>query len=423
MKRKSILIVALILVVMSALFGACSKDAVPETPVEETKDEITIVILDDFSGPAAALCTNYKVGSLDCIRYINEEKGGILGHPLKAIVIDHKMDNSLVISGWDRAKSEEAPIVISQMGTLVASIGAKSDQDHIPVITLGGTMDQYFPKELSYYFALTPQFAGIYDSVCQMVEKDWAKRGENRPPKVGFDIISLGTYPQMMGKAARMYTEKRGWKHNITLTPATPADVTTQVLQMKEFGADYIYLNATDAMNIAWLKSLDRQNFHPGIYGTSSLGSEEIWNAVGDLAVGTTSFQYIPQWTDPDIPFISLVRELNAKWYPDITSRTGQYLAGFACILVMAESMERAIEKVGYENLSGDAMQEAMETIRDFDPGIGIGYTWTPTDHQGLHGHKWYQRQQDSTIIPASDWIIFDPLPDEQRTLAWWLKD
>ena len=420
MKIKFSVTVLVLLAMVSALFGACAKEAAPASP--EAKGEIVIGILDDLSGPTASTCSAHKDGTLDAIRYINEEKGGILGHQLRAIVIDCKMDSTISISGWDRLKSEKVPFIVSQAATVVKLIVSAANRDHIPITAISGDIDQLFPKEPSFFFTASSHYPGVVESVVKRMEKDWAEKGETRSPKVGYDILSFGIYPKMLGKALKMSTEKRDWEHITTGTGLTPADVTTQVLQMKEFGIDYVGRMGSEAGDIAWIKELDRQNFHPVVLGGRGLGSEELWNACGELLVGVKVYANNPLWTDNDVPLISLIQELNAKWYPDITKRASSYIAGFAEFLVVAEAMERAIDKVGYENLDGDAMKTAMETIRDFDPGIGTGYTWTPTDHQGIRGHNWYEWTGEGILTPISDWVIFDPLPEEQRILAWWLK-
>jgi hypothetical protein len=64
-----------------------------------------------------------------------------------------------------------------------------------------------------------------------------------------------------------------------------------------------------------------------------------------------------------------------------------------------------------------------METIKDFDPGIGSTYTWTSTDHQGIAGCRWYKWTDEGQLVSASDWYTFAPLPDEWKTTAWWLTE
>jgi len=52
---------------------------------------------------------------------------------------------------------------------------------------------------------------------------------------------------------------------------------------------------------------------------------------------------------------------------------------------------------------------------------MGMGYTWTPTDHQGLPGCRWYTWKEDGNVEAISDWYIFESLPEEQRSDSWWM--
>ena len=60
--------------------------------------------------------------------------------------------------------------------------------------------------------------------------------GAKRNPRVGFDFPTLGIVPRKSEKVAGMAAEKRGWGYVVTRTSIAPADVTTQVLQVKSFG-------------------------------------------------------------------------------------------------------------------------------------------------------------------------------------------
>jgi hypothetical protein len=69
-------------------------------------------------------------------------------------------------------------------------------------------------------------------------------------------------------------------------------------------------------------------------------------------------------------------------------------------------------------------MKEAMETIKEFEPmNYGTSWTWTPSDHHGLHAQIWYQWTEELELIPASDWDYLEPLPEGQRTDDWWYKE
>lgn len=417
MKTKLNLLIPLILMVALLLAACAQQEAEPAQ-----QDEIVIGILEDFSGVTAGILSLAVEGEKDAMRYINEELGGILGHPIDAIIIDHKVDAALMLSGWDRLKAEGVPVVMAFLGGLPA-MEALCQKDGIPIVGGVTSIDQGYPKGPSYFFGQQPHGPGLVIATCDEIEKDWSKKNGQGTPKVASSFISLGSYKGMLTKATKMEMEKRGWDYIINYTTMSPADVTTQVLQAKEFEADYLFLLLTETGAIVWYKDLERQKFHPPIYGINALGSQEVWNAVGKFVLGTTCYQYNPQWTDTDSQFISKLHELNAKWYPDVTHRGGYYVRGSAGLLVTAEALERAIEKVGYENLDGEAMKEALETIRDFHPmDAGVGWTWTPTDRHGLNSLKWYAWNEDGTLVPASDWTDLAPLPEEQRNAEFWWK-
>ena len=68
------------------------------------------------------------------------------------------------------------------------------------------------------------------------------------------------------------------------------------------------------------------------------------------------------------------------------------------------EAIRIAIEEVGYENLDGRAVKEAMYGIKDFDPhGTGKKVTYTPEDHRGSPVIRIYE-VQGGEVVPVTDW-------------------
>ena len=421
-KRMACVIVLPVLVSMLILPMACKKEVAP-TP--EPKGEIVFGMLEDLSGPLAGSSQDWVSGMKDCVRHINKEKGGVRGHQLKFTLIDFKMEAALAISGWERLKSENAVMISSGPAPLVPMITNSSQEDRIPILTSAGvTMEQIYPTEPSYYFATFPHSRVIYMSVVELMEEDWKQRGNAGSPRVAFDTVSFGNLGRVWSKCVRVETEAKGWDYIQTRSPLVLVEVTTQVLQMKQFDPDYVYLGITGPSAIAFLKEFERQNFHPITYAGMLIATSNVWDAVGELAAGIPFYTRTPQWWDLDNEGVVLVRELNARWHPEVTSRGMTYLYGFFSFVAVAEAMGRAVDQVGYENLNGEAMKEAWETIRDFDSvGSGVRYTWTPNDHRGIQGCLWYQFTEEGTMEKVHDWFIFGPMPQEQRSDEFWLSD
>jgi branched-chain amino acid transport system substrate-binding protein len=168
---------------------------------------------------------------------------------------------------------------------------------------------------------------------------------------------------------------------------------------------------------------MDRQNVWPPLRYTGTGGGDQFfWDALGELAVGAAAQQLNVQWSDTDLEGVKLAHEVNAKWHPEVKSRAGYYIRAWSHAFLMKEFLERAVKNVGYGNLDGPAVKQAMETIKDFSP-MGMGtYTWTPTDHQGLHAVKYYHWTKEGTMESHSDWMPGLELTDEQKDDEWWLK-
>lgn len=416
MLSKMNLVVLLLLVATLPLVGACAKTEAPQP-----KAEIVVGHFDDFSDGMAYSGQEAAPGLADAARYINEG-GGILGHPIRIVTQDHKMDSKEAIPTWDNIKAAGAVVVYCGSGPIFAPVWEFCQRDSIPVISAGGTVDQTFPVQPSFFFPNNPNIVQYHESFANQVEKLWAKKGETRPPRIACEIIAMGTYPKMLGKAAKMAMEKRGWPYILVPTSPMAQDVTTQVLQIKDFKTDIFYEWGSASGAINYSKELNRQGLHPVVFAGTSAGSQEVYNGVGKLVVGWIPQQTSVRWEDTDIKLVQLVHDLNAKWHPEVTVRPTEYMRVFSDFMVISEALKRAVQKVGYEKLDGVAVKDALETISNFDPGIGTGYTFTPNDHQGIHGTAWYQWQEDGTMKRYSDWDIFPPSPQEQRTNAWWLN-
>lgn len=395
----------------------------PAPTIDPNKSKIVIGMLDDFSGPYAGVCRDRRDGYLDYVRYLNEEMGGIQGHEIEFKVVDHKMDAAQALSGWDLLVDAGAPVIVGYIAAMLPPLWQAAENDSIPLITAAGTMNLTFPgEEGNYYFTVSPNVVSIVQSVFTLIEDDWAAKGNTGNPRVGMVALNVTTMPKTVGNVCELECGKRGWEYTLATNDPVPVDVTTQVLTMKNAEVDYLHIISTGASAIAWIKELDRQNFHPQVLGHASF-NEEVFRAAGDMGVGMWAYSFNPQWTDTNLEMVQFAQELNAKWYPDITTRSGDYLRGFEDAVPLFTAVDAAVSAVGAENLTGEAMRAAMETLSGIDPGIGVSYAWSPTDHQGLGGIIWYEYTADGIMKPVTDWITeFPELTDEQKDDAYWLQ-
>ena len=416
MKMFYIPLIIIFLVFSSASISQAKQTINPELP------KITIGLMDDYTGAFAGISRDRRDGLLDYVTYLNDEQGGILGHEIIVKIFDNKRDPAQALVGWDTLRDAGAPVIVSWFSVFLPPVWRAAAKDKIPLFTSAGHFDLIFPKQPSYYFARAPQVAGLFQSTLDLIAQDWAKKGKSGTPNIGIDVMTATTMPKMAKKIVLNDCKKRGWeKITFTTTNPAPSDVSTQVLTMKNAGVEYLHIVATGISAIAWIKEMNRQNFHPKIYGNFAF-AEDVYRATGDLGKGILSYQVNAQYTDTDLPLVKLAHELNAKYHPENVSRKGDYIGGFTDAVVILNVLEKAVKSAGSAVVTGEMMKTAFETTTNFDPGIGIGYTYAPNDHQGCPFIRWYEHIGDGIMSPATPWVTFKPLPEEQRTDAYWLK-
>jgi ABC-type branched-subunit amino acid transport system substrate-binding protein len=71
-------------------------------------------------------------------------------------------------------------------------------------------------------------------------------------------------------------------------------------------------------------------------------------------------------------------------------------LEGYAAGSLLLEGLKRADRQLDTEKLV-----EALETVRDFDMGLGAPISFGPTEHQGLHKVWGTQLNQNGRYQPV----------------------
>ena len=70
----------------------------------------------------------------------------------------------------------------------------------------------------------------------------------------------------------------------------------------------------------------------------------------------------------------------------------------------MTEGIRKAIEKVGFDNLSPEAVREGIVSIREFNTGLSLPITITDEKPHVLDYLKFYQFREGKSVA-VSDYI------------------
>jgi len=112
------------------------------------------------------------------------------------------------------------------------------------------------------------------------------------------------------------------------------------------------------------------------------------------------------EWGE-DKPLIKMMRETQMRYHGDV-AETVLYVGGWSSTAVLCEGTKRAVDKVGYENLTGEAIKEGLDSIKDWDNGSGSPISFDDYPKDRVAHEQFRVIRFDLTAeqwVPITDWI------------------
>ena len=321
-----------------------------------------------LTGPGASTTLYAHYGQFDYVKYINEQ-GGIDGVKLEWVWEDCRAQAPKSISAHRRFKAggvlfESEPIVVGVEATLSAL-----QRDEVPLVYLAQLSSGMISKP-QWVCAFAPSNATEFASFMKWVKDNWTKE---RPPRIGMLQCDSGTgWEAFEGSkhASEVGVEFVG--HEV-IPFLVVLDVSTELLRLEAKKPDWIYVASYGSPLVVVIKDAARLELHKkGIkLITVAAGIDEIIvRTAGKDAEGwyRTSFQ--PSTTETELPGLKVIVEA-AKKYRGLEPEEvpGHYAAGWCLTQIMGKAVRVAIEEVGFDNLSGRAIRNALFSIKDFETG------------------------------------------------------
>jgi hypothetical protein len=272
---------------------------------------------------------------------------------------------------------------------------SRCEKDGMPAMTMA--VDEVLMYPPGAIFTIFSTESERFAAACDWIMENWQ---EDRPPRIGMmgtDTPS-GRAAEVMGTA---YAESIGIEMlPFESIPYVPLDASPQLLRLADAGADVIYMQAHWGTSPAVLRDAERL----GLLGKIRFaGATEDGIGVSMLDMGPAIEGFFQVKNFPWFEYVPIV-------YDIFRMRGGRLdtQGGVACTLqygpVTVEAIRIAIEQVGYENLDGPTVMEAMYSIKDFDPHhIGRPVTYTREDNRGSPMVRVYE-VQGGRVVPANEW-------------------
>ena len=337
--------------------------------------EVKVGGIFDLTGITSDVGKPYAQGVRDYVALTNS-KGGINGKKIKLIDVDYAYKIPEAVSAYKRMKEEQV-VLINGWGT-GDTLALKNfiNDDKIPYFSGSFAGDLTDPAKTPYNFFVGPSYSDQLRAWLSWVKEDW--KDKTRGPKVAF-FYGDNAYGKAPLAAGRAFAKENGIEVvDEEILPPGFQDANSQLLNMKQKGADYAYINVTTTGVSLVLKGAKALGLTTK-WGSNPYGfSEQLPAVAKETAEGVTGVMpHVPYGTA--VPGMKAIEDFHKANHPADT-HDAMYVRGWASATVWVEALKRA-DKAG--KLTGEGVKAALETFKDFDMGgLTSPVTWTGTDHR-----------------------------------------
>jgi branched-chain amino acid transport system substrate-binding protein len=374
-----------------------------------------------FTGTAAALGTELYRGAQAYYDEIND-RGGIHGRPISVAVLDDRYEPLPCVMNTLRLLEEEGVFLLSgYVGTptltralpFIKHYAQEHDEDFVVVGVFTGAQPQREPPYGEYVFNIR---ASYRQEMMALVDQFW--RAGAREFGVFYQIDAYGrsgTDGVARGLA------RRGATIAAEATYARGArfeeDMSLAVKALRERSVDVVLCTGAYQGCAAFIRSARDLGWNVPISNLSFVGSEALLGLLTehgrktgrDYTRAIINSQVVPSYDNETLPGVSEYRALMDKNNPVIphslrdpsyTPRSYSFasLEGFINAKVIVEGLRRA-----GPNLTRRRFRQGLESLHDFDLGIGAPLSFGTNRHQGLDS-VYFTRVENERWVSITDW-------------------
>ncbi len=372
------------MVIIGSVTGTAAKD-------------IKVGAVINLTGPASTWGQFHAKGHQDYFRYVNDVKGGIAGMKIDLTVVDHAykvpeaikyvkkfctQDNMDMIATWDAGS-----------GIMVKPIIQKYKIPNINYSTYQGILKP--PVNYAYL----PFGSYVMDCYAVLEYIKNIHKGSN-PPKVG-----LLTYNNAYGKSIHDPSKEYAGSHGINIVsieqfPPKTLDLNTELLKLKDAGAEYIFMQCLPSAIIMALQASDRAKYDVPFFGTWTSTDPDFFKRGKGTIRDRMHMQFPGCLPADNTPGMELIQEL-WKRYKTVSKFDTAYWEGVTIAAIMEKAFLRAHEKFG--KVDSETINKALETFRDESfGGLVPNITYTETDHSASFTARIVKINEDQTFTPLT---------------------
>jgi branched-chain amino acid transport system substrate-binding protein len=388
-------VVRLLTLVISALsFAAMSASA---------QQSIKIGNLVDLTGPTSDQGKDISQGRIDAVQYFNA-KGGIKGKKIELVSVEYGFQPPRAVAAYKKFVEEDKVLLVLGYGTPdTEALRPYITKDKVPYLSGSYSGHLTDPKQTPYNFPGGIDYSSQIRIFLNYVKETWTDA--SRKPRVAF-IYADNAYGRAPIEAGRDYAKEIGVDLvDEQIIPTVLTDATSQLLNMKKKDPDFAYINT----NTQWVPVVLKDSLKLGLktkYVVNNYGFDERTPSLAvEAAEGIMGIADVAFWGD-EVPGMKILMDFHKEHHPNDTHNS-PYMRGWLWVMLAVEALKRT-----GDNLNGEGVKKALESLRDFDTGgLSQPFTYTAEDHRPTTKAKLYIIK-GGKLVPMRDVEV-------PRNMAW----
>jgi branched-chain amino acid transport system substrate-binding protein len=397
--RKCLTALVVMFVAMAGLLG-------PVGPAT-AGHEIVIGLQCDRTGATQIVGTVLCPGFHDYVALVNS-KGGVEGHKIRAMEIDHEYKVPPGVEAYERHKKEGA-VTMAVYGTPhIYALAAKLTEDRIPGTSPGfGSAAAADGQRYPYIFPIAATYWSQGAAAVDYVKKQLG--GNLKGKKIAYLFFDNPAGREPIDVLADI-AEKEGFQLKTFAVPPPGVEMGAQVLDIAQrFRADFVIAHLFGGAPSVSIKEFKRVGYalrkvvsfvwgaaEANIDGAGGFGVAEGYSAMQFAGVGT------------DYPVLNEIRAMykkQGKEPPREMASTVFYNRGVLIGALHVEAIRHAVKAKPDGKITGADAKAGFEKISNFTlGGLVPPLKITPTDHEG-GGLVQIWQVKGGKFVKVTDWF------------------
>ena len=395
-------ILALLLSVALALGGVLPASAA---------HEIVIGLQCDRTGATQTVGVVLCPGYHDYIRLVNSQ-GGVNGHKIKALEIDHEYKVPPGMEAYERHKKEGAVSILLYGTPHTQALAAKMAEDKIPGTSPGfGTAAAANGEKYPYIFPIAATYWSQGAAAVKFAKDQLG--GALKGKKIAYLFYDNPAGREPIAVLEDL-AEREGFQLRTFAVPPPGVEMGAQVLDIAQrYRADFVIAHLFGRSPSVSIKELKRVGFPLRKVVAFVWGSAEAdIMAAGGFGVAEGYYTMQFAGVGSDFPVIKQIRELykkEGKEPPKEMDSTVYYNRGVLIAALHVEAIRNALKAKPDGKITGEDVKKGFEQISNFTlGGLVPPLKITASDHEG-GGLVQIWQVKGGKFVKSSEWFAAYP--------------